>query len=77
MSRQGPKLCKDCRYVQITPPKYNPNGNAPSIHRCTRTVDIVTGASKPTVCMEVRKSERLCGHVGKWFKPVEEVVAAE
>jgi len=74
-NRSGPKTCVECVSCEQRKPSYNPT--APTIHMCTRTVDIVTGKTKPEACATVRKNERLCGHVGKWWKAKEMAEAAE
>ena len=59
----GPRLCIDCMYHResfVAETEY---------HSCWKTVDVVTGKTKPTPCSTVRNNPKLCGSIGKWYKP--------
>lgn len=64
---RGPKLCTECEHHQERAVSFMDT----IIHECWKTVDVVTGKTKPTPCSVVRRKNNLCGEVGKWFKAAE------
>lgn len=68
----GPRLCIECQYHDETANSFNDQ----TMHKCWRTVDLVTGKTKPAPCAVVRDNAKLCGPMGKWFKKREDALEA-
>ena len=69
---KGPRLCVNCESHRERAVSFNDK----IIHECVRTVDLVSGRTKPTPCSVVRTNPRLCGEMGKWFKASEDATLA-
>ena len=68
---RGPKLCTECEHHRERVVSFNDT----ITYECFKTVDLVTGKTKPTPCSIVRGKNSLCGEMGKWFKRAEPAYA--